>query len=94
MNEVNRAELNTQIKLIGLGGTIRSKPIDVPKAWIGGPIFFAHVNHAHRLIVNWQDLPATYLDGDIKRLRFEMTGRTWYRKSRQTLVYEYELTEI
>jgi len=86
-------EIKTMIVLRGLNGILKSRPIPVPSKWLGGPIYFAHANKSQYRILNWETLPTGYTDNDIKKLKFEFTGRVfWKRKT--TAIYEYELTEI
>ena len=92
--EHSKIKVKTQIILRALSGTMRSRPLDVDAQWIGGPIYFAHINRSRMRIVNWQILPADYLDDGVKKLKFEHTGRVFWKKKSLTAVYEYELTEV
>lgn len=89
-------DIKTQIKLTGLGGILKSRPLDTPSEWVGRPIYFAHANPFKFPIFNTRGLPSPE-PVDFKKLKFEPTGKVFFRykgKVPHTAIYEYELTEI
>jgi hypothetical protein len=85
--------IKMQIKLIGLGGLIRSKPIDTPIKWICQPIYFVHANPFKSPTFNHNGLSIPD-PIDFKQLKFEPTGKVWWKKKPLTAIFEYVLTEI
>jgi hypothetical protein len=85
--------VKTQIVLRGLGGLLKSRPLDTNSEWIGKPIYFAHVNPFKFPIFNSEGLPSPE-PTDFKKLKFEPTGKVFWKKKPLTAIFEYELTEV
>ena len=80
--------VKTQVVLRGLNGILKSRPLDTPSDWVGKPIYFAHANPFKFPTFNPEE------PTDIKKLKFEPTGKVFWKKKPLTAIFEYELTEV
>lgn len=86
--------IKTMVVLRGLNGILRSKPMPVNSKWVGKPIYFAHSNK-YKMYPTWGSEDFGETDWwETKKLKFEPTGKVFYRKNRLTAIFEYELTEV
>ena len=93
MAEAQNINIKTQIVLRGLNGILKSRPLDTPSEWVGKPIYFAHVNPFKFPMFNPEGLPSPE-PTDFKKLKFEPTGKVFWKKKPLTAIFEYELTEV